>query len=473
MLRRWFALLPVIGLLLGTSSQPASGAGVESVARRSGAGAPQVSDIGIVANVMPMVALNSCPPVYSGGIAGTVRAADTLLALNNVFVQVYQNGELVRQAFSGSNGSFAFLNLPDGVYTLSFSPGATHPAYAFEYYDGASALASATPVTVSGTVVTNVDGALDPGARIVGRVTDDETGLGVAGVAVTAFPADPDPFFASPSGTTDASGYYTTTAVPSGQYHVRFIGASPSGPAFAYIPEYYDNRILRAQANVVTVTAPLTLTVNAGMLRGAQISGNVRTGDSNLPVMAIVEITSTDGLLTLSSFAGGGMYVTPGLPAGSYKLLARPVSSWSDYLPAFYDRKANFAAANPVTVTYQQQLGGVNIIVDKGGAIAGQIYGFNPYSAPVSVFIYGSSGELLRQFSLSYGQTSYLVNGLPSGNYRVEFRDPICNRFAPFFYNAKSDYASADVVSVTAPNTTFGINAFVNALRAYLPLVAR
>src|SRR5207248_3959452 len=53
---------------------------------------------------------------------------------------------------------------------------------------------------------------------------------------------------------------------------------------------------------------------------------------------------------------------------------------------------------------------------------------------------------------------NYVLRGLATGSYKVEFYDCNGTDYIGKYYNNKADFNSGNLVSVTAPSTTTGIN---------------
>lgn len=92
-----------------------------------------------------------------------------------------------------------------------------------------------------------------PTGSIAGTVTDASTKAGVKGIDVCAYEIGEE-FEECES--TNASGEYTVSGLPSGSYKVEFSPSSTS--AGNYITQYYDGKSSLAAADSIPVTAPAT-----------------------------------------------------------------------------------------------------------------------------------------------------------------------------------------------------------------------
>jgi hypothetical protein len=111
-------------------------------------------------------------------------------------------------------------------------------------------------------------------------------------------------------------------------------------------------------------------------------------------------------------------------------------------------------------VTAPGATSGIDVVLAQGGSIQGRVKNTSGSGIQnVGVEIHNLYGSLVKYASSvqTGADGSYKVMGLPSGSYKVFF---IGNGgYISEWYNDKPDFAGADTVSVTAPNTTTHINA--------------
>ena len=132
-----------------------------------------------------------------------------------------------------------------------------------------------------------------------------------------------------------------------------------------------------------------------------------------------------------------------------------------NYLREFYDDKPTQAAADPVTVSSGQTTTGIDAALASGGRVTGTVTEEgtgNPVS-DVCVFAENPTTGAELGFANPDGAGTYAVEGLPTGNVKIEFNPCGSGAWVTEFYNDKPDLSSADPVSVTAGFTTSGINA--------------
>jgi len=164
--------------------------------------------------------------------------------------------EYVKGGYSNSDGTYT-LTVPAGSYKLGVYP--YDDNYAPGYYSGKSAWAIADVFTVTaGMTMGNVDFVLQKGSRITGRVTDTVTGQGVSNATVSVIRNGDTSY--EWDNRTDVSGYYTSsTTFGTGAYKIKFAVAG-------YVPKYAGGKATLGDADPIAVTAPLTTTVNMGLL---------------------------------------------------------------------------------------------------------------------------------------------------------------------------------------------------------------
>jgi Carboxypeptidase regulatory-like domain len=104
----------------------------------------------------------------TGGIAGTVTAADTGLPIAHVNVNISTiYGNTVRSGSTDSAGRYQITGLVAGSYLIQFDPRYTGQPYLLEWYNNQRIGTIATPVVVSELAVTiGIDAVLEQGAQI-------------------------------------------------------------------------------------------------------------------------------------------------------------------------------------------------------------------------------------------------------------------------------------------------------------------
>jgi|YNPBryBLVA2012_1023415.scaffolds.fasta_scaffold07034_2 uncharacterized protein YfaP (DUF2135 family) len=187
------------------------------------------------------------PPQPDGYLAGYVRDAVQRTALSGVSVKVYLGEQLVAQAQTASNGTFAVAVKPDRGYRVNFSRTGYLP---LNYYNLSVA---ASKVTHLQTVSQVAAGSGGPGTA-GGTVTDALTGTGIPGLVVVIREG-----VNATSGTilgttvTDSSGSFVFDNLPGGYYTAQVTGTSGETE---YIGIYIT---VICVGGATTITAPETV----------------------------------------------------------------------------------------------------------------------------------------------------------------------------------------------------------------------
>jgi len=161
-------------------------------------------------------------------------------------------------------------------------------------------------------------------------------------------------------------------------------------------------------------------------------------------------------LSLLSTTGADGRYVFANLPQGEYQVRA----SASGYVQEYYDGVLHPSGASMVPVVPPDTTFGIDFALARGGAISGTVR--NAQGDPIS----GAWVEVLN-IALGVGKSgrsrsdgSYIFTGLAPGEYRVEAR---ASGYIREYYDDELDYSAADLVTITAPDTTFSIDFVLSA----------
>ncbi|MFF4649216.1 MFS transporter [Streptomyces sp. NPDC001380] len=158
----------------------------------------------------------------SGGLAGTVRAADGAPVEDATVVVTDLRGEVVATGKTDAAGGFSFAEVGAGTYTLAVSSAVHRPA--------------ALPVEVVGSGQTVQDVELQPGARVAGTVRVQGGGP-VADARVTLLDAAGNVVGVA---TTGPDGQYAFADLTGGQYTVTATGYPPVASALNLAAEGAD-----------------------------------------------------------------------------------------------------------------------------------------------------------------------------------------------------------------------------------------
>ena len=105
-----------------------------------------------------------------------------------------------------------------------------------------------------------INAAMLGGGQITGTVTDSASKGALSGASVCATRAS-----AGYCSSTNSSGEYTISGLPTGSYTVAF-----ADPGASYITQYYNGKTSSGEANPVSVTVgSVTGSINAALVKGA------------------------------------------------------------------------------------------------------------------------------------------------------------------------------------------------------------
>jgi hypothetical protein len=214
---------------------------------------------------------------------------------------------------------------------------------------------------------------------------------------------------------------------------------------------------------VFLVAASSAVAASTGSLSGTVTDASTHAGVAS----ECVSVYDAGNSFVASGFTdSAGRYTVSGLAAGSYKVGFQSCGGGGDYLPQFYNGKSSLAAADAVVVTARSTTSNVDAALQQGGQITGTVTEAATHAAisGACVGVYDTADNLLS-FTRTNGAGAYSLSGLTTGSYKVGFASggTLCpvgpGNYQPQLYNDKSSFAAADLVAVTAGETTTGIDA--------------
>ncbi len=353
--------------------------------------------------------------------------------------------------------TFSFTNLQSGIYFLKLDP-ITSSGYVDEYFHHKQSLDEATAITVTGNTTTSISTALQFGGEIRGTVQDALTGDPAPNTYFSIFGKNNFSGFSQYAvGVVASDGSYIATGLPAGEYLVQLYDQN------TYVPQFYSNSYSPSLATFVSVTAgSITSGINFSLTRGAQISGVITEAGTNLPVpyaQVYARAPTVNVLFPIGRADANGAYTTWALPPENYTL-----EFFSIYhLPQFYNGQPNANLANTVTLTASGIVPNINASLQRGGNITGTLTftdGTPTYSVDVQL-LDAATGQVVSAGSSFDGR--YEFSRTPSGSYKVRFgtapkKTSDCYDIWGGYYNNKSDFASADTITLTAPQVISNIN---------------
>ena len=365
----------------------------------------------------------------AGAISGRVTRTDNGQPLDGVLVAVYEDTDAGDQlfirarggAFTDANGQYTVRGLPTGNYVAYTERNGGFGDVVPELYNDVPcpcALNEGTSIAVTaGATTTAIDFALetDPGS-ISGRVTDSGTGAPIEGIEIQAQDLDlvlgsePAQVVAGRA-FTDANGDYTIQAVTPGNYLLV-----TSGDEQGYRREFYDDVKVGESLDLVTAvvvgTSPVS-GIDFALDRGGSISGRITRSVNGTPVAGILVIandtTTGLGVAGMETDADGN-YTLPAIEAGTYR-----VSTFSGRLFNLIN------AETTVSITDGQDLTGVNLALDPGATIRGQVRSEIDGSGLLGLLTSVSTADFSENsqgFTDSAG--NYTIQGLVPGTYYAQ-----------------------------------------------------
>jgi len=272
---------------------------------------------------------------------------------------------------------------------------------------------------------------------------------------------------------TGPGGSYQVGELPGGQYLLEF-SARPSHAN--YVDEYYDDESNFELADPVAVLeGSTTVGIDAELEVGGRIQGEVRTAIGTPLEEVYVCAKREEFFGPCAETDSGGDYELVGLPTDSYRVGFSPVYTGQNLLFQYWDHETSWASADPIPVTAGSTVAGIDGDLPQGAEIRGTVRSAatnQPLRWILVCAIEAASGELLTCAETdSLG--GYALYGLPAGPFKVAFslefaeffpgEPPEPDGWPTQFYNGKSTLALADVLNLTPPGTTVGIDARLGA----------
>ncbi|HEV3093511.1 MAG TPA: carboxypeptidase regulatory-like domain-containing protein [Solirubrobacteraceae bacterium] len=380
-----------------------------------------------------------------GTITGTLTDAIGGHAVSGVEVEaIASGGGSSGYEVSGSDGTYRIGALAAGSYTVEFVPyTSAYSAYSTQYYNGATSLSSATPVSVSlGRTTSGIDGTLSGGGSVSGTVDGGSSSSLLSGVSVSLYSTSYQYYGTA---TTDASGGFFFGGLPAGSYIAYF-----NSPNSGYMSEYYGGTTNESSATSFTVTAGQATTgISATLPAYGSVSGTVTDASTQAGAPGItVAVLSSYGWQIASAVTGtGGAYTVVGVPSGTYTVQFAPIGTGSDYLPT---NRTGVSVTNGATTS------AIDEALPAGGTVTGTVTDGTSGTglAGVTVTLYSLYQQYLISTTTGAGGT-YSLPGLPTGTYEVGFS---YGSYVSTYYGGSQSLGSATHISVIAGQTTGSVS---------------
>jgi hypothetical protein len=352
-------------------------------------------------------------------------------------------------AESDQNGDYVIEGLPPGEYEVHTQN--SSPLLDLYWNDKLSSDEADIVEVIPDDTTEDIDFSLRAGGRITGVVTFSEATFVIASVHAIHSTYDYE-YTTSAINMGGNSKSYAIEGLPTGTYRVK------SANVFGWVDEYYDNKPSQASADLVSVTeGSTTPTINFLLNFGGAIEGVVVSSTKGpldgIPIWGYY--ASNPEWVGQAVTDPSGYYSMTGLRSGYWKVLA-----WGDTTYAFewYDNKSGWDSSDSIYIISHTTSSGRSFSLEIGGSISGYVY--TPDKGPLSgceVIAYESSSYphvMAMKFDTTKADGSYKIRGLRTGDYYVL----ALGECAFKWYDNKPTPEQADLVHVTMPNETSGIN---------------
>jgi hypothetical protein len=220
---------------------------------------------------------------------------------------------------------------------------------------------------------------------------------------------------------------------------------------------------ITGRAITATIAAACAMAVLVpGSALAATISGTVSDEVTHVGI-AGVEVCPTPQPYTFEvdcvETDSNGVYSLDELPAAQYML---SFSAWSNNLPyvsEFYDNKPNNLNADLVSLSSGEERQ-LDVELAQGGSIAGMLSDQDSGEPVANMAACAwDDTDTYERCAKSDSAGYYQINGLPSGEYSVEYEGWNQANYLREFYEDQETWAQATRVTVAAPGITSGIDA--------------
>ena len=391
-------------------------------------------------------------------ITGVVTAESDGQPLGGVQVCAFTApaGTIVACTETAPSGAYSLIVNSVGGLAVRFVP--NNAAYLTEFAHNASYLSTANVVTLGLGDAVVFDEALALGSVIEGIVTDEVSGLPLAGQQVCYLSQMPGTRCTLSS----ADGTYRFDSLPAGDYTISAGSVGGLAAGALYIGEYWENAFTLDSANTVALGAgDVRGDVNFALARTAWVSGSVTDAiDGHLLIGARVCIATwfdnTPDQDATCVDSSDGHYVFTNVAPGDYYLWF----SASGHIAEFSGDTNNFNIAQTVAVpAVSSQVTGVNAALNPAAQITGSIGLDVPMSEDVDLEVcaFLSDGT---STCVPTGFGDFVIPGLAPGTYTIRVTDSLGNVWPEFW----KDVPAYDLISVTAVTLDVGQDLYLGQI---------
>ncbi len=396
-----------------------------------------------------------------GGIAGQVTQTDGT-PIENVNVSLYQTNMLGEWIDTGiyastdTNGFYELIGLTEGDYRLQFVD--WYSQYIGEFYENATNVDAATTITVSGsTTVTNVNAALVKYGSISGSVRGPANKWLLGGVLVELYHTN--------NLTTPIASDYTI------QGNFSFIQLVPDSYILRAVDDVfgiYSNQVFSGRQDlaggdpVVVGDGESVTNVHFTMSAYASISGTVTQPDGTNGIGGVSVVLFNDygfGMNQIGSDVTdtNGSYIVYGMPGQHHVIYFAETNGL--FLSEYYSNVVADAEATRIFIDGITNITGIDASLEFASSVSGTVTGPDGVTPVTNIFVavYRPDSSM-ADYTFTDSNGMYIVNGLVSNSYRVEFYD-FQNYYIKQYYSNVATLAEAHYIELTNGAHATGIDA--------------
>jgi hypothetical protein len=255
------------------------------------------------------------------------------------------------------------------------------------------------------------------GGTITGLVTD-AGGNPLQGICVQ--------ILNGPGGTTDGSGSYTFTGLPTNDYVVSYVDCTNH----AYLDQWYLGKSDSTTADALHVDNGMTTTASTVAMvlnGGATISGTVTRSPGGAPLSGIcvnANVPSSGGFTSVgaATTASDGTYTITQLPAVSVRVDFEDCGSGPD-VPMWNGNNFSFNDAPFIDLNSGDNVTGVDGQLVAGVAVAGTVTDGMGNGLPGIDVNVNAQGGGASGWAMTDSSGHYETRAVPPGDYKVQFED--------------------------------------------------
>jgi hypothetical protein len=295
-------------------------------------------------------------------------------------------------------------------------------------------------------------------AEIVGRISDSQTGHGIAGALVRVIPQQA------------VRGEAQVETKEDGNYHLELLRGKYklfiSVPNSNYMPQFYSASG-QEQGDIIDVPTFHSFTIiNASLSAGGSIEGNVRRWIDNDPIGNIRVYAESSNHRVSVNTNQDGTYIFRALPPDTYKI--RVMTLDENYVSVYFDNALNWDQAESINLGRHQEVTGINFHLRYGGIITGRVYAHMNREPIQSLKIIAEKQNSKEApfFTYTDAQGFYVLRGLTDGRYTVESstlkdfdsQSVRKRKYLTQYYNSRFDRELAAKLEVESGSNITGVD---------------